>query len=239
MASSSPRNFHHQIVDALGRSIVAGDYAEGEKLPTEEPLAEAHGVSRLIIREAMKSLAAKGLISIRPRVGTHVRPRSKWNLFDPMVLGWYGDRAMDAKLVSDLMELRQAIEPLAARLAAGRASTRELAALRQAYEAMAQADTRAAYIEADLRFHGAMVQACGNPFIMQLETALSAVWKTSFQASSDDWGPDAQALTLHKALLDAIEGGDARHAEEAVHALIARATSRIEGARKAGAVAQQ
>lgn len=113
MSSSQLRNFHQQIVDALGSSIVAGHFAEGIQLPTEPELANTYGASRLIIREAMKSLAAKGLVSIRPRTGTHVLPRSKWNLFDPSVLDWYARLPPDKKLMADLMELRQAIEPQA------------------------------------------------------------------------------------------------------------------------------
>ena len=221
------RNFHHQIVDAVGASIVAGHYAEGAKLPTEPQLAESYGASRLIIREAMKSLAAKGLVSIRPRTGTHVLPRAEWNLFDPAVLGWQSEAPPDKQLIADLMELRQTIEPLAARLAAARAQPPQVAEIRAAFEAMAQARTQAGYIEADLRFHGAVVRSCGNQFIMQLETALSAVWKTSFQASSDGWGPDAEALALHRTLVESIEAHDAPAAEAAVLALIDRAVVRI------------
>ncbi len=224
------RNFHDQMVEALGSKIVAGGYAQGEQLPTEPQLAEAYGASRMIIREAMKSLSAKGLVSIRPRTGTHVLPRTQWNLFDPAVLGWHSAALFDDKLIADLMELRRAIEPLAARLAAARCAPADVEALRSAYLAMAGASERAAYIDADMRFHGAVVRACGNQFIVQLENALSAVWKTSFQASSDPWGPDAQALGLHKALLDAIDGRDASAAEAAVFALIERATVRIQDA---------
>jgi GntR family galactonate operon transcriptional repressor len=228
------RNYHHQLVEAVGRDIVTGVYAEGEQLPTEPQLAENYGASRMIVREAMKSLAAKGLVSIRPRTGTHVLPRTQWNLFDPAVLGWHGQSRLDGRLISDLMELRLAIEPLAARLAAERSAPEELEVLREAIRAMDSATTRDAYIAADLHFHGTVVRACGNLFIQQLETALSAVWKTSFQASTSKvWQPDAQSLLLHRALFEAIEAHDPRGSEQAAHALIARATLRIEGAGRA------
>ena len=136
----------------------------------------------------------------------------------------------DTGLLGALLDLRLAIEPLGAPLAAARASEADLTELRGAYEAMAGAGRRTGYIEADLRFHGAVVRACGNVFIQQLETALSAVWKTSFQASSSPTGaPDSAALKLHQKLLVAIERHDAAGAEKAVHGLIARATTRIEG----------
>jgi GntR family transcriptional regulator, galactonate operon transcriptional repressor len=222
-----PQNIQEQIVYSLGESIVAGSYAEGAQLPTESQLAEAYGASRLVIREAMKSLVAKGMVSVRPRTGTHVLPRAQWNLFDPVVLAWHGAAKFDPKLIADLVELRRAIEPLAARLAAERAAAEQVDELRKAYAAMAAARVRDEYIKADLRFHGAVVRACGNQFILQLETALSEVWKTSFRASSGAWGPDAQALALHKTLLDAIQGGKPKAAEAAALALIARATERI------------
>lgn len=227
MSSSQLRNFHQQIVDALGSSIVAGHFAEGIQLPTEPELANTYGASRLIIREAMKSLAAKGLVSIRPRTGTHVLPRSKWNLFDPSVLDWYARLPPDKKLMADLMELRQAIEPQAAHLAALRAEPADMETLQVAYQAMAGASNREDYIDADLRFHGAVVHASGNVFFRQLEMALSAVWTMSFRASSDQWGPDPTALTLHKTLLDAISFRNATAAENAVRALIDRAVMRI------------
>jgi GntR family galactonate operon transcriptional repressor len=233
MPLSPLRNFHHQIVDALGSSIVGGQFAVGAQLPTEPQLAETYGASRLIIREAMKSLAAKGLVSIRPRTGTRVQPRERWNLFDPAVLEWQ-HASPSKRLIEDLMELRQAIEPLAAKLAAQRASPSEVAAIREAFAAMADATARGAYIEADLRFHGAVVRACGNAFIMQLEMALSAVCATSFEASADGVA-DPKALKLHRKLLDAIEAGNPAAAEKAVLALIDRAGVRIRSnpARKA------
>jgi len=234
-----PQSIQEQIVYALGESIVAGMYAEGAQLPTESQLAEAYGASRLVIREAMKSLVAKGMVSVRPRTGTHVLPRAQWNLFDTVVLAWHGAATFDPKLIADLVELRRAIEPLAARLAADRAAVAQVNELSRAYAAMAAAKVRDEYIKADLQFHGAVVRACGNQFILQLETALSEVWKTSFRASSGAWGPDAQALALHKALLDAIEAGKPKAAEAAALALIDRATERISDVYACEAAAQE
>ncbi len=230
MSQSRLKNFHHQIVDAIGSSIVAGEFAEGEQLPTEDQLAQTYGASRLSIREAMKSLASKGLVSIRPRTGTHVQYRQEWNLFDSAVLAWYGNLPSDRKLLEDLMELRQAIEPVAAKLAAKRAQPQEIDAIRNAFSAMEKAENKQSYIDADLLFHDAVIRSSGNQFMIQLGTALSAVWRTSFQASSDDWGPDPQALALHRALLEAITEKRSASAEQAVLALIRRASSRIEQA---------
>src|SRR5690606_17484035 len=139
------KNFHAQIMDAIGSDIVTGVLVPGQQLPTEAELAETFQASRLLIREAMKSLAAKGLLSIRPRVGTHVLPREQWNLFDPAVLSWYAEVPLDDKFISDLMELRNAIEPMAARLAATRAEAAALIMLRESYEAMAGAKDKSSY----------------------------------------------------------------------------------------------
>lgn len=235
MQSPRPKNIHAQVVDAIGASIVSGDYAEGEQLPTELQLAEQLGASRLVIREAMKVLAAKGLVGIRPRTGTRVRPRDEWNLFDAAVLGWQGAGLPDERLVRDLMELRRTIEPAAARLAAQRRTAAELAALQAAFAAMKQATDSAAYIESDLAFHGAVLRACGNQFVRQLAAALSEVLKVSFTASTGEWGPDARALALHEALLRAIESRDPEAADAAVNALIVRAQQRIRSAMRARA----
>lgn len=230
MQLARPKNVHGQIVDTLGSRIVAGDIAEGEQLPTEPQLAESLGASRLLIREAMKALEAKGLVSIRPRTGTRVRPRHEWNLFDASVLAWYAATTPNQQLLDDLMELRQVIEPAAARLAAGRRSASDLDDLQSAFGAMTRATDKASYIEADLMFHGAVMRACGNPFIRQLSGALSEVLKVSFTASSSPWGPDTRGLALHRALLDAVEASNATAADSAVQALIARAQERIASA---------
>ncbi|MFY9514479.1 MAG: FadR/GntR family transcriptional regulator [Rubrivivax sp.] len=232
MPSPRPKNVHGQVVDAIGARIVSGEFAEGAQLPTEPQLAESLGASRLLIREAMKVLEAKGLVAIRPRTGTRVCPRHEWNLFDAAVLGWHSVTVTDPQLVDNLMELRRTIEPVAAKLAAERRSAEDVKVLQATFSAMQDAVSHAAYLEADLAFHSAVLQACGNPFIRQLSGALSEVLKASFHASSDPWGPDARALALHKALLDAIVARTPAAADEAVQALIARAQQRIRKGRR-------
>lgn len=228
MVTSRPKNFHDQIVDTLGRRMVAGELAPGERMPPEAQLAESLGVSRLGLREAMKTLAAKGMVSIRTRTGTHVLPRRDWNLFDPAVLQWHAHGALDDKFVADLMQLRRLIEPAAARLAALQATRAQLQAIRAAFEAMAQAKDDAAYIAADLGFHGAVLDACDNAFIGQLQGAIAEVLKVSFKASASPLPDDREkALALHRALLQALEARDADAAASAVDRLIDRATERI------------
>lgn len=223
-----PKNFHDQIVDTLGYKIVSGEYASGMRIPPEPVLAETFSVSRLAIREAMKTLAAKGLVSIRPKTGTHVLPREAWNLFDPNVLAWYTVGELDGRFINDLMELRRAIEPCAAKLAAVRASHQDIQEMRDAFAAMKGAATQAEYIAADVRFHSVVLAASNNQFIRQLQAALSEVLKTSFHASSSEaWGKDAAALELHRMLLLALERRDVEGAAQAVENLIQRAEKNI------------
>lgn len=175
----------------------------------------------------MKVLAAKGLVVIRPKTGTHVLARAHWNLFDPRVLQWYTRAAFDEKFIADLLELRRTIEPAAARLAAARATEAQIEAMRVAYLGMEEAGSQEDYISADLAFHGAMLNACGNQFIVQLQGTLSEVLKTSFKASSSPSEQAERALPLHRALLTAIEQRDPDGAQLAVENLIQRAAHNI------------
>jgi GntR family transcriptional regulator, galactonate operon transcriptional repressor len=182
-------------------------------------------VSRITIRETMKSLSAKGMLQVRRRHGTIVLPRSQWQLFDPDVITWRARAgAIDADLIRDLMELRTIIEPNAAKLAATRATPEDRKAVRRAFKAMERAVAgNGEYVPADLAFHGAVLNACHNQFIQQMQNALSAILRTSFELSSEIEGGPARSLPMHEALCVAIEQGDAQAAEQAVLTLIARA----------------
>src|SRR5256885_11128886 len=123
------QSLHGRIVHAIGRRIVTGNLQPGALLPAEPEL----GASRTVQREAIKVLAAKGLVESRPKTGTRVRPRQSWNLLDPDVLAWQREGAPPAAFLRKLTEVRGVVEPAAAELAGERASRRELAAIEQAY----------------------------------------------------------------------------------------------------------
>ncbi len=228
------RNYHDRVVEELGRQIGSGLYAPGTSVPIEKELAERFGVSRVVVREAIKVLAAKGMIVVRPRTGTRVLPRDAWNLLDPQIMSWRASQLSAAgtvgrKLVDDLMELRRIVEPPAARLAAQRADAADLSRMRAAFLGMQEAAAgRGDYVAADLAFHGAILTACHNQFLHQLRGALSEVLKTSFSISQ--WEPDSRAasLGLHEDILLSIERRDAGAAEDAVERLIVMAGKRIE-----------
>ncbi|MGF7190579.1 FadR/GntR family transcriptional regulator [Robbsia andropogonis] len=216
---------YRQILDRIGEQICAGHFAPGDVLPAEPALAEQMAVSRITIRETVKSLSAKGMLDVRRRHGTVVTPRAQWQLFDPDVIGWRAKSGtVDATLIRDLMELRRIIEPQAAKLASTRATDAERRAVRHAYDAMAEAVAgRGAYVPADLAFHSAILLACHNQFIQQMQTALSAILQASFALSSEVEGGPARSLPLHETLCVAIERADPDASERAVLALIDRA----------------
>jgi len=221
---------HRRVLDEMGEQICSGQFAPGDILPAEPVLAERMQVSRITIRETMKSLSAKGMLQVRRRYGTIVLPRSQWQLFDPDVITWRArSGTVDAGLIEDLMELRLIIEPNAARLAARRATAEDRAAVRRAFKAMERAVAgQGDYVPADLAFHAAILAACHNQFVQQMQNALSAILRTSFELSSEIEGGPARSLPMHEALCVAIEKGDPAAAEEAVLTLIRRAEKDFE-----------
>lgn len=223
---AAPRaTFHEQVVEQLGRDICSGHYRPGEVVPSEPELGERFGYSRIVIREAIKSLVAKGMLEVSRRIGTVVLESTHWNLFDPQVIAWRAQSAAsDPNMVRDLMELRRVVEPAAVRMAAQRASESERRALRAAYMAMVRAVAgKGDYVEADLAFHTTILSACGNQYVRHMQEALSAMLRASFEIVSEKPGGPAQSLPMHEAVCVAIEQGDAAAAERAAQVLIAHA----------------
>ena len=178
-------------------------------------------MSRTVVREAIKVLAAKGLVDSRPKVGTRVRPRRDWNLLDPDVLAWQIEAGLDARFLEQALELRRMIEPAAARLAAERATDEQVAALFEAYEEMAAAgDDLDAFMEPDLRFHRLLLEACRNELLEHMNEIFTAVLRTVFAYSSSSSRSYPRAARRHRAIVTAIEARDPDAAERAVLELI-------------------
>ena len=179
-------------------------------------------VSRTALREAVKMLAAKGLVESRPKVGTTVRPRSAWNMLDPDVLAWHIAVKPDRALFDSLFEVRLIIEPASAAMAAELASEAQRQELRAAYDAMeAACDDIDAAVGADLRFHQAVLNSTGNAFIESLGSVIETALAASFRLS-DSAHPNAYAAALpeHRAVLDAIEAGKPEAARAAMLELL-------------------
>lgn len=216
---------YQRILVKIGEDICAGRYRPGDVIPAEPLLCEQYGVSRVIVREAIKGLAAKGMVEARRKTGTTVLDVARWNLFDPEVMSWrVRMTGVDSKFAADLAELRRIVEPAAGRLAAQHASAGQRKAIGAAYEAMARAVARDGdYISADLAFHREILDACDNQFVRQMQEAISVVLQTTFQVVTQVPGGTATSLPLHLALSNAIQKQDPVAAERAVHALLDRA----------------
>ena len=167
-------NVSARALDVLGQAIVAGRYPPGSAVPPEPLLCDELGVSRTVVREAIKSLVAKGLLSTGPKVGTRVRDPEQWNWFDPHVVAWQGRAGHTREFLRDLQELRRLVEPAAVRMAAERATPDDIAQIEAAYAGMADAiDHGGDYVAHDLAFHQGLLRASHNRMVVQVGKALS------------------------------------------------------------------
>ncbi|MEI3865597.1 FadR/GntR family transcriptional regulator [Microbacterium sp. CCNWLW134] len=214
------RGLQGRVIEAIGRAIIRGDYAPGELVPKEAELTEAYGVSRTSVREAMRVLAAKGLVDIRQKVGTRVRRTEQWNVFDADILRWHSDEGRGESILRDLVEVRQIMEPEAARLAAGRASMEDLRRLETALGAMRAATAdRESYAHADVDFHVAVYGASHNVLLRQFGAVIADFMYLSFsvqQQTASGEAVFAGDVEQHAAVLHAIHRGRGEQAAEAM-----------------------
>lgn len=203
------------FVHELGRRIVSGDYPVGATLPNEPDLVEQFGISRTVIREAMKCLAGKGLVEIKTRVGTRVKERSNWHHLDTDVMVWYYETGPSVEIMRSIKDLRLALEPEATARAALRRTESDIAAISSAYEEMASTigDVNS-NADADLRFHTAIFAATHNMIYSQLIDliAVGIYANRTLSGHEDIAEGQKRSLPLHKAILDAIIAQDANAA---------------------------
>jgi DNA-binding FadR family transcriptional regulator len=213
------RNVHGQVADQIGVSIVRGDVAPHEALPSEMRICQMLDVSRTVVREAIHTLVGKGLVESRPKSGTRVRPREQWNQLDPDVLRWRLESSDVDENLAKLFQLRCAIEPSASALAAVAATEPDVARIRAGYEGMAAATTDEDFVVADLAFHEAIYFATHNEFYWPIAQMLKLTLRQSFTIAS--WGDHRpRALAEHQAVLDAIAARDAGAARTATDVLL-------------------
>jgi DNA-binding FadR family transcriptional regulator len=210
-----------RIASALARAILRGEYKPGERIPGEVELCRTYEASRPAIREALKTLAAKGLIESRKRDGTRVCHRDAWQMLDSQMLAWRLSLAPETKFVSDLLHMRAAIEPAAAAAAALNRSEATLRDIRTAFADMVSASHDAAlFAEPDLRFHKAILAATGNELMVAFGSLIEAALYAFLQISSRHAGAPAPSIPLHEAVLAAIDRRDAEGAQAAMMALL-------------------
>ncbi len=230
------RTNHAHIVDTLGRAIVSRAIPSGNTIPGDAELMERFGVSRTVLREALKTLAAKGLIVPRARIGTRVTDRDRWSLFDSDILGWHFENGIDEVFLVHLSEVRLAFEPFAAELAAVRATAREISGLDRLVDAMGdEGQTSEGYAMADLRFHIAVAEASGNPFMRSfgamIEAALAGVFKLSSPSANPVLIRSAEAS--HRRIVDAIRARKPAEANAAMRVVIMDGLERVRAALQA------
>jgi DNA-binding FadR family transcriptional regulator len=223
------KNVHGHTLDLLGEAIVAGRYAPGSAIPPEPTLCEELGVSRTVVREAVKSLVAKGLLVTGPKVGTRVLPSKGWNWFDPDVVAWQSKAGLTREFLREVHEMRRIVEPAAVALAAQRATAEDIAEIEAAYAGMKAAiDHGGDYVTHDLRFHHGLLKASHNRMVEQMSKALGALLRTAFAVSTARPDGPATSLPLHRAVLDAVAAHDPVAAEAAALRLINGAGNDME-----------
>jgi len=212
------RNLCSHLVEELGSRIVRGELAPEAVLPNEADLGKQFRASRSVVREAVKTLAAKGLLDSRTRTGTRVLASTHWNLLDLDVLGWRYAAMPREQFFRELFEIRRLIEPGAAALAAERATATEIAELRDAYTAMESTDHESDFaIDADMRFHRMILACSHNELLVQMGGVIAVGLLISFRISSHSYGV---SLPKHLEVYEAIRRRDPDGARAAMERLL-------------------
>ncbi|MEO7753117.1 MAG: FCD domain-containing protein [Terracoccus sp.] len=226
-AAPSGAGKHADLLDQLGSDLVDGHLVPGAVLSTEQ-VEQRYGVSRSIAREAVKVLESMGVVASRRRVGITVRPEEEWDALSPLIVRWrLAGPGREAELQS-LSELRSGIEPVAARLAAGRASVAQQDALASAAAGMSSTGRRGdleAYLRHDAVFHHTLLRASGNPMLARFGDLVEEVLAGRTHHHLMPSNPNPQAIDWHREVADAIASRDAAAAEAGMALIVAEAQS--------------
>lgn len=221
-------SLHRSVAQDIGARILGGEFAPGTLLPNEAEWCKSFGVSRTAVREAIKMLMGKGLIISRPRIGSRVLPRAQWNLLDRDVLGWYVAAAKQSHFLAHMQQVREILEPETAALAAANHTPEQMLAIEEAFAAMAAAKTLAAWNDADVKFHFAILQAAGNELLVPLGLVIESALGSMFSYTARQKGDVGRTLPGHQRILVAIRARRPNAARQAVRKLLGD-TSRIVG----------
>lgn len=214
-------NLTVRVALALGRAIAVGDYPPGATLPPENKLVAHFGTSRTVLREAVKMLTAKGLVDSRPRRGTIVKPETEWNLADPDILSWLLHRKNVLPLILEFVDVRLAIEPSAATLAARNGDEESIEEMKVAIERMRSAiNGEDDLLSADIAFHVAILKASGNRFFWSLRYMVEVALRFSIRITNKRKIDKDAMIDDHNRILEAITARDQQAAETAMRSLI-------------------
>ncbi|MEJ5020853.1 FadR/GntR family transcriptional regulator [Ochrobactrum vermis] len=230
-AAARPR-VKSNVISALALDICSDTFAPGSFLPRENDLCARYNVSRTVIREALKVLEAKGLVRGRSRVGTVVCEHDEWNILDPQVIEWLGDRVVEFNLLDCVLEARRCIEPAAVVLAAKKATTQEIADIEKAWQMMRDAENDiGSFTEADVLFHSCLLKASHNQVFRQLSHTISAALKYSLQTSNEIADTRDDAIAAHGNLVEALRMRDVAKAIEAIKLVLDMAEKDLDQAK--------
>lgn len=220
---TTARNFHSYVINEIGAGVIAGRFPIGSTLPNDAALMAEFDVSRTVLREALKTLEAKGLLEARPKVGTKIAKRSRWNLFDPQVLAWHLDAPPDPEFRTGMQDMRRTLEPMAAARAAARRTADQVRLFQYWIRQMEMSlDSPQNFALADFELHRIIADASHNPFMRTFSGVIEL--SHAFAYLPHVQAPDPKKLEpfflLHRALVQAIERSDEPAAELAVLATI-------------------
>lgn len=230
--AGSPREYlHSALVDKLGLAVVTGELAPHAVLSAEE-LEARYGVSRSVIREVIRVLSSLGLLASRRRLGTVVQPRSGWNLYDPHIIRWRLASEGRLEQLRSLSELRSAVEPMAAKLAAVRASftaASDLVSLSAQMWAAGHASDMDAFLRLDVLFHDHLLEASGNEMFAQLNSLVTEVLKGRIEHGLMPHRPNPNAMKFHVDVANAIQRGDGNAAHAAMTRIVDQSMVEMAG----------
>ncbi|MGB0867754.1 MAG: FadR/GntR family transcriptional regulator [Granulosicoccaceae bacterium] len=218
-----------EVAAAIGRDIVARVHLPGSLIEDEARLATRFNVSRSVIRDAVKVLVGKGLLEVRRGIGTRVQPRSRWGLLDDDVMAWTQAAPASAQTLRQLMEIRQMIEPKAARWAAERAEQISIDAIEAALTAM-EVETGEVmdFVAADAQFHRAVLHASNNEFLSALEGVIFSAMLSSIRLTNADPRDNTDSIPFHREVFEAISRHQPDAAEAAMLTLLHDTVDRLD-----------
>jgi len=225
-----PASLHDTLVDALGSRIIEGGLPTGAVVLADD-LAREFDVGRSVVREALRVLESLGLVAATRRVGTRVLPDTRWNVFDPRVIAWRLAGSGEPAQLRWLTELRLAVEPFAAELAARAASPEVGGTLLETAARMRTLGKQGRleeFLELDIRFHSQVLEASGNEMFRHLDGAIAAVLRGRTQLGLMPIRPHDEALQWHVDVADAIHAGDPERARSAMEGIMRRAYAEME-----------
>jgi DNA-binding FadR family transcriptional regulator len=211
---------HSLIARGIGERILGGEFAPGHVLPNEAEWGKIYSASRTAVREAIKSLAAKGLISSRPKVGSRVEPKMRWNLLDRDVLTWHRSATDRKAFLLSTQEFRRIVEPGIAELAAKKRSPDQIDQLVAALDDMREAKTHGEMVEADVQFHEALLSASNNDLLVPFHILIDETLANLFDFTTQRNPSYRQAIKLHEAIARAVIAGEPANARKAMQALL-------------------